>query len=134
MAREYLTYPQVADRIEAALGVRPALSTLRAAAAVSSRGTTRTRLTAGMPGPVGRQGDSGPALFELTAIDRWLARHPRRQLRRLQERLIAAPLARRPQAVARALHAGLSWQEIADALGEADGTTYSRQRVHFRYR
>lgn len=135
MAKQYLSYSQVADRIEAALGVRPAPSTLRAAAADNSRGGTRIRVTAGMPAPVPpHPGGNDPPRFDATAIDRWLADHPRLKRSRSRQRLVAAPAGRREQAVARAVREGLSWQVIAGALGEADGASYSRQGVHARYR
>ena len=76
MAGQY-TYDQVADRIVTELGLpRPALSTLRAAAATAVRGTNqRVRVTAGMPRPlqgrVNRQ-----VVFDAAAIDTWLADHP----------------------------------------------------------
>jgi hypothetical protein len=129
-----LTYAEVADRIEQELGVRPALSTLRAAAADRRRGTTRTRLTAGMPAPAAPPRSGAPTLFSAAAIDRWLAKHQRRRIRMLQERVIAATPSHRTRVVRRAREAGLSWQEIADAINEADGTTHSRQWAQQRYR
>lgn len=128
-----LTYRELADQIEQAFGVRPALSTLRAAAADSRRGTTRTRLTAGLPPPV-RPSPAGPALFDTAAVQAWLAGHPWRRLRQEQERLMRRPAAQRPQAVAEARRAGLSWRQIADALSEADRTSYTRQWAQQRYR
>lgn len=105
-----LTYAQVADRIEAALGERPALSAL----------------TAGMPSPT--PGDPGsPSLFEAAAIDSWLANHPRHAWPRLLEDLAAAAPEQRSAAVAAARAAGISWQRIVDAINAADGTTWTRQ-------
>lgn len=130
---ELLSYADLANRVEQALGVRPALSTLRAAAATDARSGVRTRLTAGMPGPV-TSGPAGRALFRASEVQAWLAEHPRRRLRRQQERLRDAPHQSRPRAVAAARAAGLSWQQVADALAEADGTTYSRQWAQQRYR
>jgi hypothetical protein len=130
---EQLTYPELAARIEQALGVRPALSTLRAAAAVQDRGKTRTRVTASMPAPSSSPDPAGRTVFNAAAIDRWLVHHPRRRIRQRQERLIAVRASRRPQAVAGARQAGLSWQQIADALGEADGTRFTRQWAQQRY-
>lgn len=131
-ARTY-TYDEVAARIEQELGVRPATSTLRAAAPARSRGTnSRVRITAGMPDPV-QQSTGGRTVFSATAIDRWLVSHPRRQAREAQKRLAHAPPARRAKAVERARAAGLSWQEIADGIGQAESTTYSRQWAQQRY-
>jgi hypothetical protein len=130
---EQLTYPELVARIEQALGVRPALSTLRAAAAVQNRGKTRTRVTGDMPASAPSPDPAGRTVFNAAAIDRWLARHPRRRIRQRQERLLTVSASRRPQAVAGARQAGLSWQQIADALGEADGTTYTRQWAQQRY-
>jgi hypothetical protein len=129
-----LTYALLADRIEAELGVRPALSTLRAAAADSNRGNPGTRLTAGMPAPLKTPDARGRTQFSAAAVDRWLARHPRRRIRREQDRLAATPAAQRARAVAHARAAGLSWAHIATALGEADARTYSRQWAQQRYR
>ena len=129
-----LSYRQLADRIEQALGVRPALSTLRAAAADSDRGTPRTRLTAGLPAPSARAAAGGAALFDADAVQAWLAAHPRRRISHEQDRLLRAPAAQRPQAVAHARRAGLSWRQVADALAQADGTSYTRQWAQQRYR
>lgn len=129
-----LTYVEVADRMEEALGVRPALSTLRAAAADSRRGTERTRLTAGMPPPITPATPRALALFSTPAIDRWLAKHPRRRIRMLQQRIIAATPAHRARVVSRAKQSGLSWQEIVDAINAADATSHSKQWAQQRYR
>lgn len=133
-ADELLTYRQLADRIEQALGVRPALSSLRAAAAVDGRGHARTRLTAGLPTPVEAAGAAGQTLFRASAVDAWLAEHPRRRIARLQQHLAQVPAADRAGAVAQARRDGLSWSQIAVALASADGTTYSRQWAQQRYR
>ena len=133
-ADELLTYRQLADRIEQALGVRPALSSLRAAAAVDGRGHARTRLTAGMPAPAEAAGAAGQTLFRASAVDAWLAEHPRRRIARLQQHLAQVPPADRAGAVAQARRDGLSWSQIAAALASADGTTYSRQWAQQRYR
>ena len=129
-----LSYRQLADRIEQALGARPALSTLRAAAADSGRGTPRTRLTAGLPAPTARAAPGGPALFDAAAVQAWLAAHPRRLIRQEQQRLIRTPTPQRPRAVAHARRAGLSWRQVAEAFAQADGTSYTRQWAQQRYR
>lgn len=130
---ELLTYHQLADRVELSLGVRPALSSLRAAAAVDGRGTPRGRLTAGLPAPVDTTGAGGRRLFSAATVDAWLAGHPRRRITDLQHQLAAASPAQRPQAVAAARCAGLSWAQVAEALAAADGRTYSRQWAQQRY-
>ena len=133
-SRRRYTYAEAAARIEEELGVRPSLSTLRAASAAAARGTnSRIRITAGMPAPVGRD-EAGRAVFDAARFDRWLAAHPRRRMAIVQQRLAAGRPSRRAAAVAKARAAGLSWQQIADTLGAADGTTYTRQQVWVRYR
>lgn len=132
-AEDLLTYRQLADRVERALGVRPALSSLRAAAATAGRGVARTRLTAGLPAPTSTTDATGQRLFLAAEVDAWLAGHPRRRIADHQRDLAAAPISQRPQAVAAARAAGLSWREIADALTDADGRAYSRQWAQQRY-
>lgn len=128
-----LTYRDVADRIEAALGVRPAPSTLRAAAAVSGRGATRARITAGLPAPLPEPDAAGRTVFDAGAIDQWLAQHPRNRIHREQYRLAEAGPAERAAAVAHARGAGLSWQQVAEALGRTDGKSRSRQWAQQRF-
>lgn len=131
-ARHY-TYIELADRIAAELGERPSLSTLRAAGAVSDHGTnSRVRITAGMPAPEPQTVD-GRAVFRASAIEQWLRRHPRRAQQAARDRLQAASEARRPDAVARARQAGLSWQEVVDVINAADGTTRTRQWAQQRF-
>src|SRR5918996_563282 len=106
VASRHLSYVEVADRIDEALGVRPALSTLRAAAADSRRGTSRTRVTTGMPAPITPPRPGIPTEFSATAVDRWLAKHPWREIRMRQERIMAASPAHRARVVRRARVAG----------------------------
>lgn len=131
-ARHY-TYTELADRIAEVLGERPSESTLRAAPAAGGRETnSRVRLTAGMPAPLaGRV--AGRTVFAAAAVESWLAAHPRSEVRRAQDRLVAAPAHERVAAVRRGRQAGLSWQQIADALGAADGRRYSRQWAQHSY-
>ena len=133
MAGQY-TYDQVADRIVAELGVpRPALSTLRAAAATASRGTNqRVRVTAGMPRPLQGRVDR-QVLFDAKAIDTWLANHPARAVRRVRAALAAAAPEDRQAAVHQARALGLSWAEVADAIAGAQGITRTRQWAQQRY-
>jgi hypothetical protein len=129
------SYAEVADRVEAVLGVRPQLSTLRAAAAADARvrGTnSRVRVTAGMPAPI-KQVPGYPTEFDANAIEHWLANHPRAQGTQQMQLLANASPKQRDKAVARARAAGLSWQQIADAIGQAEGKTYSRQWAQQRY-
>jgi DNA-binding NarL/FixJ family response regulator len=129
-ARTY-SYADIAGRIEEVLGERPLISVLRAAAARSSHGTnSRVRITAGMPAPMGRDGRE--PIFRATEIERWLAHHPRLAVQAEMTRLAQtfAGTNRRERAVARARVSGLSWQQIADALGTADDRVYTRQSVH----
>lgn len=133
MAGHY-TYDQVADRIVAELGVpRPALSTLRAAAATAGRGTNqRVRVTAGMPRPLQGRVDR-QVVFDATAIDTWLADHPARAVRRARAALAATAPEDRQAAVDRARASGLSWAEIADAIATAEGISRTRQWAQQRY-
>lgn len=133
MAGHY-TYDQVADRIVAELGVpRPALSTLRAAAATAGRGTNqRVRVTAGMPRPLHGRVDR-QVVFDATAIDTWLADHPARAVRRARAALAAAAPEDRQAAVDQARASGLSWAEVADAIASAEGITRTRQWAQQRY-
>jgi len=129
--RPTLTYDQLADRIEQELGVRPATSSLRAVA--HSRRRRRTAVTAGMPAPEPTRDTRRRTVFDADAIDTWLAQHPHVQIRRLQQRITAAPLARRTAVVAAAREAGLSWQHIADACAAADGRSYTKQWAQQRF-
>ena len=128
------TLAEVADRISQELHVRPALSTLRAAAADARRGSTPARLTDGLPAPLNPGRHGSQTLFDPNAVDAWLAHHPRRRIRQLQDRLAAASPEFRHRAVATARRAGLSWQQIAAAISRADGRRYSRQAAQQRYR
>lgn len=128
-----LTYPEVAARIDQVLGIRPATATLRAAAATGHRPGRGTAITTGMPLPCAVRDSAGRARFDAVEIDRWLAQHPQLRIRRQLQALTAAPRPARAEAVATARAAGLSWQEIAEACGAADNTTYTRQWAQQRY-
>lgn len=125
------SYPELADRIQQVLGIRPSPATLRAAAATSTRPGRGTAITTGMPTPT--RDRAGRAQFDAAAINTWLQRHPQLEIRRHQQTLATAPRAERPTAVATARSVGLSWQEIADACGAADDTTYTRQWAQQRF-
>ena len=135
----FYSYADVATRLEQALGERPSLSTLRAAAAAARRtrpGTTAPRrLTAGMPRPL----DTPPgqeARFLATAIEAWLEDHPRVRQARARE-LLARALAQGGSeipAVAQARASGLSWRTIVDELSAADGRRRTIQGVTWQYR
>ena len=133
MAGHY-TYDQVADRIVAELGVpRPALSTLRAAAATAGRGTNqRVRVTAGMPRPQQGRVDR-QVVFDAAAIDTWLANHPVRAVRRARAALAAAAPEDRQIAVDQARASGLSWAEVADTIATVQGISRTRQWAQQRY-
>ncbi|SDY63816.1 hypothetical protein SAMN05661080_04127 [Modestobacter sp. DSM 44400] len=133
MAGHY-TYDQVADRIVAELGVpRPALSTLRAAAATAGRGMNqRVRVTAGMPRPQQGRVDR-QVVFDATAIDTWLANHPARAVRRARAALAAAAPEDRQSAVDQARASELSWAEVADTIATVEGISRTRQWAQQRY-
>lgn len=130
--KQVMTYTDLADAIEGALGQRPALSTLRSAAARSAHHRTYSRITAGMPSPlpdrVGRQ-----VVFDASQVRAWLKEHPRRTHVAWQTKIIRSRPAARTQTIEGARDAGLSWDEIAAAISTADGTTYTKQAAHQRY-
>jgi len=133
-ARPTLTYTELADRIEAEIGIRPALSTLRAAATTSTRyGRRIDAITAGMPAPKPTRDSRRRAILDAAAIDAWLNSHPRKTIHHHQQQISTASLARRPTAVAEARCAGLSWQHIADACATADGRSYTKQWAQQRF-
>lgn len=133
MPNQFLTYTELADRIHQVLGVRPAPATLRAASATSTRPGRGAGLTVGMPAPVPLRDVAGRVQFDPTEIEAWLQHHPQLVRRRRQQALTAAPRAARAAAVDTARTAGLSWQEIAEACGAADHTSYTRQWAQQRY-
>lgn len=122
-----LTYTQVADKIAAALGTRPSISTLRTAH--SGRGG----IVDGLPAPIHpRHGNRSP-LFSEDDIDTWLANHPRRARERQIQHLSKQPPEARFDAVAHARAAGLSWADVAQAISRADERPMTRQAVQQRY-
>lgn len=129
------SYGQLADRIEQELGVRPALSTLRAAAArASSARDYPPRITAGMPAPLPPR--THPARFAVTEVDSWLRHHPWRvQQERLAILTRAVPRgpARVKEAVVKARAAGASWTAVTAAL-QAGGWPYGRAHTHQLFR
>ncbi|WP_043650846.1 hypothetical protein [Cellulosimicrobium cellulans] len=129
-------YAEVAERIEQELGVRPALSTLRAATAKAEESTKSSpRVTAGMPAPLPSSARTVPAQFDRAAIERWLRRHPRKLERRAVEEAAAA-LSRgdaEADVVAKARADGLSWRAITEILNNHDGRARSTSAVHKRY-
>lgn len=133
-------YRELADRIEQVLGVRPSLSTLRAARSETRRtkaSSSRPRITYGMPLPRQTGGPTSPAAFSVREVEAWLKRHPRSQWANTYDRLVAVagkPSARVDASVARARRAGLSWRQIAQALTDGSGVRHSPAGVHKRYR
>lgn len=132
------SYTDLADRIEAVLGVRPALSTLRAAAAKDRRThglrPRHDRLTAGMP-PARETGPRGRAGFDADQVEQWLADHPR--LLKQHARIAAqTALSRGDQeidVVREARASGLPWLQIAELLTGHDGKPRTRQGLIKRY-
>jgi alkylhydroperoxidase/carboxymuconolactone decarboxylase family protein YurZ len=129
-------YLEIAEQLEAHLGVRPALSTLRAAATrAGSALDYPPRVTAGMPPPLTPR--TLPARFDADAIDRWIRRHPWRAQQQRLTALTAAAATNQPQqlegAVAAARDAGVSWTAITTAL-RGGGWPYSRARTHQLFR
>lgn len=133
------TYVEVADRVEQVLGVRPALSALRAAAAKARQSSTSQaapRLTLGLPAPLQRPSGSGPARFAADEVERWLQEHPRRRwaeaMERARARLAAGVEAE--EVVREALGQGLSWRNVAQLLHGVTGQPQTLAGVHKRYR
>lgn len=133
------TYGEVADRIEQVLGERPALSSLRAAAA-KARHTPTTqavpRLTLDLPAPLPRPSGSGPVRFPAPDVERWLADHPRRRWVATMERA-RTQLAggEDPEEVVReALVQGLSWRNVTELLHGLECQPQTLAGVHKRYR
>ena len=137
-------YTELADRIEAVLGQRPSLSTLRAARTTSDRGQVESRmkprLTAGMPLPMPSDSPTAPARFLARDVEKWLTKHP------ILRWVHAADVARERLAageseeavVAAALRDGLSWSLITELINErADATggpTWAKSGIHKKYR
>lgn len=133
MSGQQLTYAEVAARIEAVLGERPSLTTLRdAASRAATLPNPRNRVTAGMPRPT--PGPPGsPSLFDAAEVDAWLASHPRRTWSDLRAAIADAKPEERAAAVASARAAGISWQTVADVINAADGTDFTRQWAQQKY-
>ncbi|MGB8385149.1 MAG: hypothetical protein WCG47_28565 [Dermatophilaceae bacterium] len=132
------TYREVADRVEQVLGVRPSLSSLRAAAAEARRTRSvrrRARLTLGMPPAEPAPSRTTPAVFSQAKIEHWLANHPRAGHLAAYRALVAAARQSRnlDAAVQQARRDGLTWQHVADALSEGSGVTRSRSWAHLTY-
>lgn len=115
----------------------PSTSTLRTAQVRQRRPNAATSIVAGMPAPLPHR-LAGRTVFDATAIDRWIAAHPRRQRQAVWRRLVSGLRRvrrddKRTALVVAAVQAGLSWQEVADAFAEVDGQPRSRQWAHDRY-
>lgn len=136
MSDQLLTYDQVAARIERVLGVRPAVSTLRKEhstnARTSHRNLSKARIATGLPAPIA-ESPGMPSLFSAQAIDKWLADHPQTAAKSIRRALMASTSRTRARAIERAREAGMSWEMIAEALTEADGSPITRQALYKRY-
>lgn len=133
-------YQDVADRIEAVLGVRPATSTLRGATAQDRRTEglrpRHDRVTAGMPRPLSEVSPERQARFDADQIERWLANHPRLRKQRAEHAALQGLTsgAREVDVVRTARAAGLTWARIASILTDHDGHSRTRQGLMKRYR
>lgn len=132
-------YRELADRIEVALGHRPALATLRAASSTTRRTPgvrPRPRITVGMPAPLPAEHRTTPARFRVDDVDAWLHDHPLRAANRhtaeFRERIAAG--VDEGQAVALARADGLTWRQITAELISLDGKPRSVAGVHKRHR
>lgn len=134
------TYRQVADRIEQELGVRPSLSSLRAAAAEERRRGFRDgmpRLTLGLPEPEPRASATSAVLFSYTSIETWLRRHPRRTYQAAVDAVTknASRSERQLEAAVRQARAArVSWRDIAEGISAGSDLPASRAWTHRRFR
>ena len=126
-----LDYTDLADRIEAVFGERPALVTLRTAVARPSRRKVSPSLTAGLPAPVTPSG--ARTRFSASAIEEWLAHHPRLRQAVLMRQIIEATTDDRDQVITAAREAGRSGDATAPAGGTAAGTTHSQPWAQQKY-
>jgi hypothetical protein len=139
-SKRVYTYRQVADRMEEELGVRPSLSSLRAAAAEDRRRGARDgmpRLTLGMPDPEPRASATAAVLFSRTSIEAWLRRHPRRTYLAALAAVTKSAAGSERQletAVRRARAAKVSWRDIAEAISSGSVVPASRAWTHRRFR
>lgn len=133
-----LGYPELADRITATIGIRPARSTLRAAVSrpkpTPSRG--RPSITAGMPQPLPSDRPTQPARFDTAQVERWLANHPllawNRAVTTAREQLAAGREVE--QVIAEARSHGLPWRTITELVGSAQDVPTTVAGVHKKYR
>lgn len=136
------TYAELAERIESILGVRPAPSTLRAAAAEARRtpaNQSRPRLTMGMPLPLSDSPPGKPVRFSAAETEEWLAQHPWREWTAVRDSLVqSAAAATAPEqlekAVAEARTGGMSWRQITEVLNAHGPVVKTMQAVHRSYR
>lgn len=96
----------------------------------------RVRPTAGIPDPIEHAGKE--LRWERSAVEEWLASHPRLLLEEAKRRLrkdAAKTLGgeRRRIVVLRARDEGLSWAQVAEILSQVEGKRLTRQAVAERY-
>lgn len=96
----------------------------------------RVRPTAGIPGPITRRGKE--LRWERSAVEEWLASHPRLRMEEAKQRLredAASTIGgeRRRIVVLRARDEGLSWAVIAEILSQVEGKRITKQAVIERY-
>lgn len=122
------------------LGVRPSMSSLRAAAAASRRTQTvqsRPRLTYGMPRPDPDPHRTAPARFDAARVEEWLASHPRRDWLAADQGFRSAlrnPDVQVEAAVRRAREGGLTWSQITVGLQQERQDPRSRAGIFKAYR
>lgn len=130
---------QVADRIESVLGQRPTDNAILLGAGRQrpARGGSRS-LVAEIPASLHHD---GPRAWRAEDIEAWLAEHPILRLQNARQRFQDAYRAglesnvwlEHAQAVWTAQDAGMSWAQIAEAIGEVTGRPIARQSVAKRY-
>lgn len=124
------SYAEVRARVREALGVDVTESTLRAGPAEAGR--PLSRVTVGMPAPL--PGGGRPARFSAGEIDTWLKGHHHRRQADVLAAIRDSPAGSdHREVVARARAEAVSWERIAQALGDAEGRSYSKQAAFKRY-
>jgi hypothetical protein len=126
------TWGEVADRIEAELGIRVAQHVLMT---WRRRHDDRRRLlTEGMPEPFHVPGH-GTRVFRADEVDDWLSTHPKNPTRRALDRLVQLlrTTQDRRELVAFVHAGGASWEQISEALSAADGIEHHPDLVHRAY-
>lgn len=89
-----------------------------------------------MPAPLPAPSPTAPAQFDASAVESWLADHPRKAWDAVEttanESLASGTAVE--TVVSEALAGGLSWQVITDLISAHDGRQWTKAGVHKKYR